>query len=227
MIVRSSIAPPVSYGRPGESFNSDLATDSASDSRPIHRGSTPRRSITTRPYSLRQLALLGRSGRRWYRIARVVLRRVADWHDWDYDTFADIVALTSPRCSVNRNLRVAFGYMKHRYLPPDTIRSTRIALGHYRLTGEIRGPKTGPFAAALKGDDEAMVLDSHMAAALGEEPKKVGTRQVQRSAHRRLARVANQLGWTMTETQAAIWCGYQRVQGWNPGRYDETDVLPF
>lgn len=177
-------------------------------------------------------ALIGRSGRRWYRVAREVVRRLADhhtglvpgtaeWHmdltDEAYTTLCDLVAITSPRCSVKRNLRLAWGEFTGRDRPGDMIRSTRAALDHYYATGEIRGPKTSRFARVLRGDDDVVVVDTWVARAIGVRDKDARNKSSQQLAERVVGVVRDRLStstrvrWTLAETQAAIWCGTIRT----------------
>lgn len=177
-------------------------------------------------------ALIGRSGRRWYRVARSVIRRLAqhgtdnfaaprgrpeDHREHIYRTLCDLVALTSPRCSVTHNLRLAWGEFTRRDRPADMTRSTRAALEHYYRTGEIRGPKTSRFARVLRGDENVVVVDTWIARAIGVKDKNARTKASQSLAERVVSCVQDRLHWstgvrwTPAETQAAIWCGCIRT----------------
>jgi hypothetical protein len=132
-------------------------------------------------------------------------------------TLCDLVAITSPRCSVKRNLRLAWGEFTGASRPADMIRSTRAALDHYYATGKIRGPKTSRFARVLLGDDDCVVVDSWMARALNVPDRQARNLSTQRLAERvawavrtRLSR-ATGIRWTLAETQAAIWTGCIRT----------------
>ena len=179
-------------------------------------------------------ALIGRSGRRWYRIARAVISRLADHHmtpsrdpitrianaectETAYRTLCDLVALTSPRCAVKRNLRLAWGEFTNKPRPADMIQSTHAALDHYYSTGKIRGPKTSRFARVLLGDDDCVVVDTWMARALGIPDRQARNKsthmlgeRIAWSVRARLSR-ATGIRWTLAETQAAIWTGCIRT----------------
>ncbi len=183
-------------------------------------------------------ALIGHAYRRWYRIARAVVRRLADyeynrtfWDHYDqerrsskesYQILCDLVAITSPRCSVKRNLRFAWTEFTGQPRPSDMIRSTRAALDHYYATGEIRGPKTSRFAQVLRGDDSVVVVDTWMARALSVPDKQARNKSTQELAEQVITRVQTLhnatmvLGycldpWTLAETQAAVWAGMIRT----------------
>ena len=165
----------------------------------------------------------GRAYRQWYRVARVVLRRLADHSGVDYNLLCDIVAITSPRCAVNRNLKVAYGEVTGRERPSDMIQSTRAALGHYYKTGEIRGPKTSRFANVLRGDDNVVVVDTWMKRTMGVPDNARGkdiqitADKVARIVQRRLRRSTGH-AWKLSEVQAAVWAGFIR------SFYDEGTV---
>lgn len=152
----------------------------------------------------------GKAFRRWYVHARLVAARVATETGQTTGRVADVLAITSPRTSVTRNLRVATGYLRGEGLPSDVVRATRAALRHYEATGEIRGPKTSAFAKALRGDNNVCVVDSHMARAFGYRADDARALWVRRPIERRLRRIARMWGWTLAETQAAVWAGYYR-----------------
>lgn len=93
------------------------------------------------------------------------------------------------------------------------MRGVRTSLINFLIDGKIRGLKTRPFAAALAGDEEAIVLDTWMAKIFGVDQKVFGTKRgvAEYSAHiRELARMT---GLTPAQTQAALWCGYIRSLG--------------
>lgn len=158
-----------------------------------------------KPQHLMRLVREGWDYRHWYDRALSNIVLLCTEKGWSPERFIDVLAVTSPRMSVRRNIRVTMGYMTYGALPTDVIRSTRAALAHYEETGEIRGPKTSAFSAALKGDMEAVVLDTWMAIALGVEQKKFSTKRVYQSASRRIRFVAHLMGLRPAQAQAAMW----------------------
>lgn len=178
-------------------------------------------------------ALIGHANRRWYRVARAVLERLSQYHrdqlaphvftyrEISYNRLCDIVAITSPRCSVKRNLWHAWREYTGEPRAGDMIRSTRAALDHYWRTGEIRGPKTSRFARVLRGDDSVVVVDSWMARALGIRDKQARNKSTQELAEdvlfcvqQKMPHLSRFLGsrlWPIAEIQAAVWAGMIRT----------------
>ena len=151
------------------------------------------------------LAESGRESRTWYPDARKQIIAGAVILDIAPGRFADLLSLFSPRVSVTRSVRFAVHYARTGQYKPDIIRPVRAAVGHYELTGRIRGPKTSAFARVLRGDDSAIVLDVWMAVALGVDQKRLSAKCVYSACSERIARSAKLLGWTNAETQASIW----------------------
>lgn len=156
---------------------------------------------------LEKLALAGAEYRDWYVWATDQVTLAAEELDIDPKKLADYLAIFSPRVSVRRSIRWTLHYLRTGEFMPDVTRSHKAAMLHYNLTGEIRGPKTGPFALALRGNVDALVLDSWMGKALGIEPDRLAVQAVWKAAAARVLSVAKRLGWTPTQTQAAIWAG--------------------
>lgn len=164
----------------------------------------------------------GASLRDWYAEARASIVDLCLREGWDYDRFVCILAVTSPRVSVLRNYKFAEHYMRTGYFLPDMMRAIRASVKHYEATGEIRGPKTGAFARNLLGDETALVLDVWMARALNVEQKVVNRKDNMRTAYRLVGTVAADRGWTIAQTQAAIWCGICKANGVRPGSFADS-----
>lgn len=182
---------------------------------------------TSQTSRLTTMALDGRHHRRWYRQAGRDLQALserespADPSGWK-ERFVDILAITSPRVAVVRNIRLALCYSRMRKAHPTTIRGVRAALEHWEDTGEIRGPKTSRFAKALNGDEDAVVLDVWMAFAMRVDQRVFATKSGYERHSRTIRRVAKKLGWTPAETQASIWAAaYRQKRGRWPG------MMPF
>lgn len=164
----------------------------------------------------------GANLRDWCAQARTEIGRLCSREAWDYDRFVCILAVTSPRVSVLRNYKFAEHYMRTGYFLPDMMRTIRASVKHYEATGDIRGPKTGAFARNLLGDETALVLDIWMARALNVEQKVVNRKDNMRAAYRLVGAIAADRGWTIAETQAAIWCGVCRSHGVRPGSFADS-----
>lgn len=160
------------------------------------------------------LAEAGQRYRDWYSVGRFQIETVCAIKGWDADRFCDILSITSPKVAVRRNMRIAMHYMQYNECLP-MLRAVRAALSHYEETGEIRGPKTGAFAAALKGDTDAVVLDVWMARALEVEQQQFSVRSVWTEAVKRVKQTAKRLDWSARQTQAAVWAGTLLAAGRN------------
>lgn len=168
----------------------------------------------------RKYAVIGHAYRRWYRVARAVIRRLSDqgWshisplsREEGYETLCDLVAITSPRVSVKRNLKFAWGEYTGRPRPSDMIRSTRAALDYYYRTNEIRGPKTSRFAAVLRGADNVVVVDTWMARSLSVPDNKARNRTTQTLAEQVIGHVARAHAVPLSDAQAMVWAGIIRT----------------
>ena len=167
-------------------------------------------------------ANIGEAGVSWYDDARDYIWSVCEREGWDMSEFINVFAITSPRVSVMRNWEGTVEYFTTGSLPWGFIKSTRTALKHYEQTHEIRGPKTSAFARALHGDTTALVLDVWMAKALDVDPLKVTTKGNMRKALLRVKAVARLKGWSVRDTQAAIWWGICRASGVRPGNLQDA-----
>ncbi len=167
-------------------------------------------------HKLAEMALAGADNRDWYRWAKSDIRAACAYMGICARTFTELLAVTSPRTSVTRNVRYAIQLTaKPTHKPHDMMRTVWAAYTHWRLTGEIRGPKTSPFSRALQGDLSAVPLDVWMARALLVDHKKLATKRVREPAEKRIRAVARILGWKPAEVQASIWAYTVRQAGRN------------
>lgn len=164
------------------------------------------------------LALQGEGGRFWYGTAERAVRTEAERLGVTPERFAAVLAVTSPRVKVRRNWTLTVQYLATGSVE-GIMKSSRAALAHYEATGEIRGPKTGPFARAILGDRLAVVLDVWMARAFGVEHRRFGSRLVREEATRRIQAAAGILGWTPAQVQAAVWTATVIRDGKTPGTF--------
>lgn len=167
---------------------------------------------------LLQLSCEGADWKDWYTRATADIKLVCTRMDWPFNRFVDVLAIISPRVPVRRNIRVAMHYMETQDWLGGTIRSTRAAMDHYEETEEIRGPKTSAFAAALKGNLDAIVLDTWMAGAFEIDQHLFDRMSVRAECIRRIRWAANKQQWKPAELQAAVWAATVRSMGRNvPG----------
>lgn len=162
---------------------------------------------------------------RWYTHATVDIQRVCDGKGWDFDRFVDVISITSPRVAVTRNIRVALHYMDTGVFLSGTIYATRAAMEHYEETGEIRGLKTSAFARALKGDLDAIVLDTWMAEAFEIEQSRFQNKVVRKECEQRIRRAARDCEIRPAELQAASWAAIVRRHGRNTPSFTVSDEL--
>lgn len=161
--------------------------------------------------SLLKFASEGSDHAKWYDDAQAQVVECAAQLGVTPRRFADILALTSPRVTVTRNVRAAIHYIRTGKPIEGTIKGTRAALVHYELTGEIRGPKTSAFAKALLGDSQAVVLDVWMSVAFSV-PQRDFDHPIRHAYWCSVVRTVGELaGLTPIQAQAAIWGGCYRA----------------
>lgn len=158
----------------------------------------------------------GADGRAWYDHAAEQVQLAAERLGIEAARFADLLALFSPRVSVRRSIRMAVYYATTGEHAHDVMSPVRMAVAFYEQTGRIRGPKTGPFARALRGDQAAIVLDIWMSRALGIPQKALERQAVHAEGTLRVRSAGVELGWPPAATQAAIWHTIVRRAGRRP-----------
>lgn len=164
--------------------------------------------------SLEKLARDGFEHRDWYVTEAQKLYSRAQKVGVPFSRYVDIIAITSPKVHVVKN-----GKLTDQYVTSGStngmIYGTRAALAHYEKTGEIRGPKTSKFAAAIKGDQTAIVLDLWMCRAFGFDQAEFTRPAVRKECEKRVRSVARSLDITPAQCQAAIWFGAVIRQGYD------------
>lgn len=173
------------------------------------------------------MADAGADGRLWYAHAADQVRLGADRLGIEAGRFADLLALFSPRVSVRRSIRMAVHYATTGQYAHDVMQSVRTAVAHYEATGAIRGPKTGPFARALRGDITAIVLDVWMSRALGVPQKDLERVGIHAEGTLRVRSAGLELGWPPAAAQAAIWHTVIRRAGRRPAAFTIVDDTLF
>lgn len=168
------------------------------------RGKTP---TLPRPLAL---AREGMAGVEWYANAREQIAAYSARVGVEPAYTAGVMAVTSPRLHVRRNVRVTRAYIEDG-VTEGLMFSVRRALEHFEETGQIRGPKTGAFARALMGDPDAVVVDVWMLRAFKRDTR--ATPAVYRSVSRGIQAVARLADMTPADAQAAIWVAVRRRYG--------------
>lgn len=169
---------------------------------------------------LTRYACTGIDGRYWYKQATAGIGYVADAEGWDSDEFAGVLAVTSPRCSVLRNIRLGLHFMHFRNDRVIPMKAIRRSLHNFLDGKGINGPKTRAFYRNLAGDYGPVTLDVWMAYALGINQTDFSRKASHAEATRRVVRVARRLRIEPAEAQAAIWTGYRRERGHSDSTFD-------
>ncbi len=165
--------------------------------------------------SYTKLAKANLDGAPWYVEAQKQLETVAKLENWELSQLVGILAVTSPRVSVRRNIRITLQYLGRGEFLPNVMRSVRKSVETLEATGKILGKKTSAFYAALLGDVNAVVLDIHMANLFRVAPSVFSTKQRERYV-RTVNRVADRIGLEPRDTQACLWYAQKRSVGEQP-----------
>lgn len=155
----------------------------------------------------------------WYALAEAEVRVICELENWDRQNFTGILSVTSPRCSVRRNIRIALEYVGNGKLLDNVFKSVRRSIEIWNEQHVIKGPKTSAFFAALMGDKNAVVLDTHMANLFGVEQKFAFRRKPDIAFWTRVVRrIAHRLDCEPRAAQAALWY----AQKYRIGEYPES-----
>ena len=135
----------------------------------------------------------------------------------------DFIAATSPGTNIGPNVRQAVDKLRQ-FMEEGTV--TYHGLGHWPKSKlpnlgrairaeELQGPKVSPFSEALKGDPRSAAIDRHVAMVLfnTRKPTDAQIRVGQQAARD----IAERLGWTPREVQAAWWAAGKEMFGAQPG----------
>lgn len=167
--------------------------------------------------TLEEYARAGKDGKHWYTDA---WRTIGDLTPcgWTPKDFAAIVAITSPRVHVKKNISLALEFAELGRISSGHLPTVATALAKHVQTGDVAGPKVSAFYRALTGDHNAVVLDVWMARAFGMEQtdkafRRVGTQEWMTQC---VTRTAGFLGYTPRQTQACVWYGAMREAGRKP-----------
>ena len=185
--------------------------------------------------SLRRLALASAGGRHWYTDGVPAMKVAARQLGVSPRNLAEVVAITSPRVQVARNIRLAVSYIRQReelrgleskHLASELrcLPSVATSLLHWEKSGEVRGQKTEPFSRAILGDGTALVLDTHMAKVLKVPQSQLLNVANHAKIAKRFDKVSRELGWSVAEVQAAVWTTATETLVNAKGRRTYTDA---
>jgi len=155
----------------------------------------------------------------WYSTAADELQHVCDREQWPIERAAAILAITSPRVAVRRNVRLALTYLDRGTLLANGMATIVASLRHWEATGKINGPKVFAFCNAILGDASAVVLDVHMANVLRVEQKRFSQPSVRQECRVMVRRVADRCGFSPRDTQACLWYAQKRSVGEHPEQF--------
>ena len=141
----------------------------------------------------------------WYERA---LAEIESWDSTlDLDARIKILAVLSPRCRWDKNLRDAQTVCET--LDTDELTgvlSNSIAAARDVLMSpdsDLRGRKVNAFYRAIAGDTDSVVIDSHMASVFNV--KRVDVDKGWERAESSVRSIAQALKWTPRDAQATIW----------------------
>ena len=163
------------------------------------------------------LARQGVKGRDWYARARASIEAYAARHGFTVPCVCSILAITSPRVHVSRNVAMADHYLRHGTYPPGSMPLVRRSLDRYEATKTFGGIKSNAFARALWGDPNAVVVDVWMIRAFGRGDWPSMTDRRYRRIAGWIRGIATRLDWPAAEAQAAIWTGCRSQYGYTHG----------
>lgn len=152
----------------------------------------------------------GYGGHEWYDPVKKVTDELLSPED--ADVFRKLLALTSPQQNVRTNLKLAMKAFKQ-YLSgepfsgfhPDQIEQMEKLLRQGADPKEVMGRKVWNFYRALSGDPNAVVIDMWVARAFNL-PENVSDQDYDFMAAK-VAQLAQQVGVTPRQFQAALWTG--------------------
>lgn len=173
---------------------------------------------TVRDNYLVDLMILGEEGIGWYERANNDLRHFASAiGDVSLQEVADITAILSPRCSVQRNCIMATEWFVERTRPDGSMQQRWDSIVAYYQRGNVgssKALKIRAFAKALGGDYSACVNDTHIASAFGLDYGKDGLQEGPYAAvTRRIESLARRFRITTCDAQAALWVGWRVATG--------------
>jgi hypothetical protein len=177
---------------------------------------------------LEQMAKDFKQYRLWYEEFDKFLDSILGANSEYKPLITDFVAATSPGTEIGPNMRQAVDKLRQ-FLEEGTV--TYHGLGHWpgaklpnlrrAMEGieSLHGPKVNPFSEALKGNPNAAAVDRHVAMILfnTRKPTDAQIKVGQKAA----IDIAQRLGWTPRQVQAAWWAAGKELFG-ERGKLVET-----
>ena len=172
--------------------------------------------------ALTQLAQDHEQFKTWYSDFQAFLSDYLGKHKDYAPLISDLLAATSPQTSIEENIPRAIRALRE-YIDTGAFLSFKFAAHQGNLARSVAGEplsgmKVPDYSNALAGDHSAMAVDLHVAEIMFGVTKP-SPRQVQ-AAKRRIQGIAERLGWTPRETQAALWAANQTLRNEIPQSYE-------
>lgn len=178
---------------------------------------------------LLELFDMGKGTGDWYTNARQTLWNV---FGEDGDLMAQLIAATSPRQRVSRNVDLALeAYQRYKVgldpVPPTAMPAHAENI-HRAIRGEaLSGPKVSRFAANILGDKDPVTVDIWMMRLFGLPYDKAPTPQQYRMVSEWTTQLAKDMGVSPSEMQAALWVGGKLAHGPIRGEVAANIPLPL
>jgi hypothetical protein len=138
----------------------------------------------------------------------------------------DFIAATSLMTGIGKNVRQATDKLRE-YVETGQLTHSGMNFASSKLPNlrwavegsKLSGPKVDPFSEALKGDPNATAVDRHVAMILFNT--KAPTAAMHKVGHQVAVDIAQRIGWTPAQVQAAWWAAGKELYG-ERGKIVET-----
>lgn len=178
-------------------------------------GNSPQRLAALRA-NLRKLALEGEPGRMWYENSSKAILQLAGGDKVEAEKIVGLIAIYSPHATVQANTAMAlnayFQYKAGVPIKAGMARANRYAEDLLRHEKAWHGIKTNSFYQNLmveidpsKLEKGVATMDMWMALAFDYGRVQLDQGPIYTFAERETQRLADELGWTAHQAQAAIW----------------------
>lgn len=164
---------------------------------------------------LRDYFQKGQSGLKWYdNMHDLLVSQLGPAHA---GVFIDFIAATSPRMPVERNIKLAIQAYKQ-YISQNkdfsSFMRTHVPNIEKAFQGqELSGPKVRSFSKNLRGDGNAVTLDTWMAKAFGIAGNMFSNEQLYDVISDGIRELAEEAGVEPRQYQAAVWTGIKTEDG--------------
>jgi len=158
-----------------------------------------------------RLFLKGIEHKDWYQVAHKAIATYCKANSIPINDFIDVLALTSPRVSVKRNMEVTKEIFKGNsidYRPIKTLVPTvQRSIAVWVETKQINGKKTSEFANSLNLIKGSICLDVWMSRAYKVEQKKLFRKDIHSRIVKDIKRLSKKYNLETYQVQACIWSG--------------------